>query len=194
MSMDFERMKKQLLADKKKLGILVMLAFVGLLMWGRLLMTDVPRTATAKPKPAATTPADRSTTTTPMSKASSVTRRMPEVAVDLSGLVTRDLFAFHGRGYPPVADSGETGHGTNRVTPTKLVLDPADKAKEREKAIRAEAADLRVQSTILGAQPRALINGQLLAPGEAIQGFKLSEVRPRSVTLTKESIEIVLEM
>lgn len=193
MSIDFEKIKRQMLADKKKLGMLVMLAFVGLLMWGRLLMQDVPRTATAKPKPSATTQATTTNPQAKLSKASSVTRQLPEVVVDLRDTVDRDLFAFHGRGYPPVAQETETGPKTT-VNPTKLVLDPADKAKEREKAIRAEAAQLRVQSTILGAQPRALINGQLVAPGETIQGFELTEVRPRSVTLIKESVEIVLEM
>ena len=54
MSFDLQQIKTQLLADKKKLGILTMLVLVGLLLWGRLLMTDVPRPAVAKPTKAAT--------------------------------------------------------------------------------------------------------------------------------------------
>ena len=51
MSAGLNKAMRRLTADKKKLSILLALAGVGLLLWGRLLMQQrVPRTAMAEPR------------------------------------------------------------------------------------------------------------------------------------------------
>lgn len=44
-----ERWSTWLLADRKRLGLMCGVLTVGLLFWGRLLLKDVPKVATAEP-------------------------------------------------------------------------------------------------------------------------------------------------
>ena len=47
MQEQLQRAWRQLTADKKKLGLMVGLMAVGLLLWGRLMLKQVPQVATA---------------------------------------------------------------------------------------------------------------------------------------------------
>lgn len=42
------------LTSPRKLGLLLVVLALGLLLWGRLLLKEIPRTATARPEPTAT--------------------------------------------------------------------------------------------------------------------------------------------
>jgi hypothetical protein len=176
-------MRRQLLADKKKLSSLLGLFVVGMLLWGRLLIHNVPRTATAVPLIASAAPGPDNA-----SPAAEASTQRAQVDVRLISVVSRDVFAVNPALFPKLA--GEE----NPSRPTKLVGDPTDELEQQMRILKAEADALKLQSTILGARPRAMINGTLVGPGETIAGFEVTEIRPRSVTVTKNGVTLELEM
>lgn len=184
----WSRFKQQLVADKRKLGLVMALTLVGLLLWGRLLLKDVPRTAVAEPDPAVAQQAGGDGAA-PAAGGGSL---RPVVPITDYGPVARDLFAFDPAYYPTLAGSSVD------VSPTgKLGPDPTDEQHQqmaRELAVRALARALTLQTTMLGEPNRAMINGELLEEGQVIQGFSLRKVDLRRVTLVKDGIEVVLEM
>lgn len=189
MNLDLPKIWRQLAADKRKLGLMVALLSFALLLWGRLLMKDVPRTANAVPSPTTDAAAAANAATDPATDNSSADR--PIVYIRLVDEVNRDVFRFDRRFY------ANADPEANSTTTAKLVPNQTDVSVQRHEAkaaIRTAAQTLVLNSTLLGPQPRAVINGVLLAPGETIQGFTLKEVRSRQVTVTRDGFEVVLEM
>ena len=184
----WRRVKRQVLSDRHRLGIGVMLCCVALLLWGRLLIKKVPRTATADPKVTAEVqPQNGAPPTT-------ADNDIPQaVVVPRYGSVHRDLFAFDPSQFPKAEQSEQTAHDLPKSTGN-----PADDLQRIEQEIRRtvllEGRNLKLQSTLMGSRSQAMINGVLLEPGEKIQGFELIEVKPRQVKLVKHEIEVVLEM
>jgi hypothetical protein len=175
----------QLTADKKKLGIMLCVLSLGLLLWGRLLLQGVPRTATADDKSktvqADDSPADNA------SRTEISTRARPIVYVDLPDSPHRDLFGIDPRRYKQTKSGIESHIGPKSALVTSDV-DP------RIAVVREEAMELRLESVVTGTHPRAYINGRLLAPGEEYEGFTLLQVTDRHVILTKYGLFIKLKM
>ena len=190
MNMDLQRIWRQLSADKRKLGLMAALLGFALLLWGRLLLKDVPRTANATPATVAAQAAARTADARAVTDNTTVDR--PVVFIYLTDEVERDLFRFNRSFYSDPAN-GE-GNTTTVAKSTSNSTDDSGQRREAEAAVRAAAGTLVLKSTLLGPQPRAVINGVLLAPGEPISGFTLKEVRSRAVTITRDGFEIVLEM
>lgn len=186
--MSFQGFKQQLLADKRKLGLIMALMLVGLLLWGRLLLKNVPRTAVAVPDNAVAQQAPG-----PDSGAEALSHPLrPVVRIADFGPVTRDLFKFDPVFYPSIS-----GSSVDMGSAGKSGDDPTDEQQQqmaRELAVRALASALTLQTTMLGDPNRAMINGELLEEGQVIQGFSLRKVDLRRVTLVKDGIEVVLEM
>lgn len=166
--------------DRKKLGLVIALMAMGLLLWGRLMLKQVPRTAVAKPAavaaagegaPAAVAFASRKT-----------------VRVDLPDSLSRDPFQIDPTGYPRVEKPEVI------KVAEKSVAKPVDEKSDAAALVAKAAHGLSLQTTILGDAPRALINGQLLAPGDKIRGFELKRVMPREVILEMNGVELRLEM
>ncbi len=171
---------KELTADKKKLGFMIALIAVGMLLWGRLMLKQAPRTAVADPdQVSAVIDSDLTGGALWSGDAGRV------VYVDFPEEVSRDLFALDLTNYTPTARPSDDGwnQGKSKVEVTDENL-----------AIRDAALQLVLQSTILGDQPRAVINGRTLAVGQSIEGFTLMEVRHRRVILMIESVKILLSM
>jgi hypothetical protein len=182
MSPSIKRIKRQLMADKKKLGMLMTLMALGLLLWGRLLLQPVPRTAVADPKTIAlAAPAPMSTEPVIHHTA----RRT--VHASLKSSVDRDLFAIRSELFPRTEgqDIPETGKSQTQTS---------DDSQHQSRAIEAQAKALKLQSTLLGNRPRALINGVLLEVGQTIAGFEVIQIAPRQVTIRKNDTLIQLEM
>lgn len=187
MSIDAKQLWRQLSADKRKLGLICTLAFGALLLWGRLLMKDVPRTAVAVPGEQLAAAA-----LMPDATDGSTTMAWPTVYVDLTNEVSRDLFRPDPRYYTLEDEQNDASAGLG-----KSGADPDDEQHgpaARLEAVQADAQELSLQSTILGNVSQALINGQLVSPGQSINGFEVLRVGSRRVTLVKDGIEIELEM
>ncbi len=183
----WRQMKTELLADKRKLGLGISLLAVALLLWGRLLLKDVPRTATADPDATAQTTDEATNTPAGFDRPDEAV-----VVVPMYGPVERDLFAFDPTFYERIEQPEQTVQPQPKSDPASADADT------REQQLRAsvliESRKLTLQSTLLGKTSRAMINGVLLEPGETIGGFELKQVRTRQVTLVRHGIEVVLEM
>ena len=182
MKRHIDKLIYQVTADKKKLGVMICALAIGLLLWGRLLLQNVPRTATAgdKKTQAAATGTGGGAVAVP-SKPRLVVR------VDLPAEPPRDLFGIDPSRYKPTKQTpgSHIGPKSAKVTPD---VDP------RMALVRNEATELRLESVVTGSEPRAYINGLLMAPGDELEGFTLLQVTDRHVLLTKYGLIIKLKM
>jgi hypothetical protein len=181
MKFDFDSIMKSATADKRKLSLMLALLCLGLLLWGRLLIKDVPRTAEADGLAVASTVA-----VTPVTSTKEQTVR-PLVEVSLTRQPHRDPFEINEEGYEKVE------------RPKVVVAAPKSEPKQADEPdikslVNKAAANLKLQSVMLGDKPRALINGELVSPGQRIDGFEVKQIRNRQVTLEKSGIVIVLDM
>lgn len=169
----------KLTADKKKLSVMVSLLAVMLLLWGRLLLKQVPRTAVAEPAQAVVSEQEAATPT--------VTGLWPSVVLHGRLDLHRDLFRFHKDRYPGFEAA------SHEVQPEKSRTDlPDDNA--RIEAVREWANTLVLQAAIVGEHPRAMINSQVYRLGDKINGFTIRRVEARLVVLEDQGIEIHLPL
>jgi hypothetical protein len=165
---------QKLLADKAKASLMLGLVAVLLLMWGRLMLKQVPRQAVAEPAATA---------------AVSVTRAWAPKVVEFTPPESwsRDLF---------VVDTGRYARNPkNEVKPVaKSDPQPSDELLEST-VVKKAAAGLTLQTTMLGGdKPRAMIDGQVIEQGQQIRGFTLKKVESRWVVLEMNGIEVELGM
>lgn len=174
------RLLKQLTADKKKLSLMLILVMVGLLLWGRVLLKKVPRSAVANPNLAAQIENNGSGNTT------NQTAR-PVVNVNMYRTLTRDMFLIAPEHYelvnPQVQESPQAKSAQEQPDDNQRVIE-----------VTGQARKLRLMSTLLGQPPRAMINGELIRLGQQIQGFTLREVNSHDVSVEKNGIVIKLEL
>ncbi len=156
-------------STQRKLGMVALLLLVGLLLWGRLLLKQVPRTATAIP-PVVNTGASSD-------KESEFASR-PVVHVALPQSIVRDIFLLNASHYERTA--AEVPESRDRV---------------RSSVPKAEyERELKLEATMGGSRPHAVINGEMLTIGQTIQGFELVRIEHRSVELRRDDLVLTLEM
>jgi len=183
-----DNLKRQLLADKKKLGIMVVMTVFGLLLWGRLLLKDIPRTASAEPRMMAGDPLmegeddDRVVVTR--------SSRVEIVEIDPSRRLSRDLFAMdanrYKRTFSPNKENNLFSQGNSASESTDETFGTGE--------VLERARELVLRSVITGWRPRAVINGNLLEPGDHVEGFELLDVAGRHVLLKRNGIVVRLWM
>lgn len=173
---------ERLMADKKKLCIMVSLLAVLLLLWGRLILKDVPRTALANPALSQVT--DRMSSNAFADSRVMLTR----IEVELPTTLSRDLFTLDLNGYVSTE--------TKPIVEVKVEKSGNKKADEKRKAeeVRVAATGLKLKTTIMAAQKLALINGKLVREGEKVDGFEVLKIEQRHVLLKMNGIEVTLEM
>ncbi len=190
MNLNWHDIRRLLLADKRKFSLMLTLGLFGLLLWSRLLFRDVPRTGFAKPgkngvAAAAPRPAEGG--------AQSTLPRQP-LKVKLVDKLDRDLFETDLSQYSRL----ETVKNIDREAEAKSRLKQADDLEKekssREARVRLQARRLQLQTTLLGDPPRAVINKTPVELGQSIDGFEVTRISARQVTLVKEGIEVELEM
>ena len=205
------KLKAELLGDKRKacmlLGLLALAAFV----IARALMTGGPpaRSSAAAPKPkpimAALAGTERLST-----KAKADQDRREEYLQRIDRAITRDLFKTSPDFFPlpgsqldaelvqsaaqspqDLADPGFLGGLTRQVRERQQV--------QREQLaklsyVKGQAEALSLQTTIMGAVPTALINGQVLHVGQEIQGFTVQSISANCCVVVKDGVEVPIPM
>lgn len=167
-------------ANKAKFSTMVALFAVALLMWGRLLLKQVPKTAVATPAVSRSAGGAALPTLRPGKPG----RAGP---VPVASELARDLFAldptaYHGLEIPgSTADSGKSGSK------------PTDEG-ETARRVREAASSLDLQSTLQDGRASAVISGKLLLIGHEIHGFTLRSVSQRRAILERDGIEVELEL
>jgi hypothetical protein len=189
-------------AEPKKLGALGVLALIFCVAMGRTLLTghSTPAGATAS-------------MVTALESDNSLPRPARESRVSeghSAGFqewlhqpineLSRNLFVTRLEYYPQdgshLATSGNEGDGFwDQVA--KSMSSQADHKRERQillENLQVQASQLRLQSTVMGGRPRALVNGQLLGEGDSIASFKVVRIESRKVLLEREGIRLEITM
>ena len=79
----------------------------------------------------------------------------------------------------------------------KSMTSRADQRRERQffiESIQLQAAQLRLQTTLMGSQPRAMINGNLVAEGDAVASFRILKIEARRIIVEREGIKLEILM
>ena len=174
----FRRLSYEVKTQKRKAGTLAVLAVAGLLLWGKLLIPTGTQQASGQ-DPAAAQQTGDAEEREPIPEPPSP--KVVRVAVRDS--VQHDPFRIRRDRY----ESAEP-------EPPDPQVDREGERRQRRRAIRAEAEQLTLQSTLIGQQPQAIINGRPVAPGETINGFRVLEVEPRAVRLVKQDVRVTLRI
>ena len=82
------------------------------------------------------------------------------------------------------------------ATVIKPIDDSIAVKEAQDRAVRAQAQALSLQSTIVGDVdvPTAIINGEVLRVGDLINGFRVVDIAARTCTVEKANLRITLEM
>lgn len=204
------RLKAEIKRDKKKTVILAALLIVAGIAGGRMLVSSRgPRQARAAEAGAAGPAATAETPSllrTDQAKAGRLSDAEREAY--LSGMdrrIARDLFR-------PRLEYFALQGGTNFETilvsveeePTELfgqigrwVAQKHQAQRElqgRVTVIGAQAQALSLESTMLGASPTAIINGQVLRKGEWVSGFRVERIQSDACVVSKDGVEVELHM
>lgn len=73
----------------------------------------------------------------------------------------------------------------------------ADVRKERQVLVEnlaRQASQLRLQSTIMGASPKAVIDGGLVGEGDVVASFRVLRIEPRRIIVEREGIKLEIQM
>ncbi len=158
----------------KACTIAVMFA-VGLLLWGRLLLKEVPRTASAWGQGA--TVADADTALAPR-------RNLGVLELSPPPPLARDLFVMDPSRYR------RTGLGEENPDGAKRGIYATEEALRQ--AVLSAAREMTVNSVIEGEEPIVIINGKVLRQGDTVEGFTVQKIEPRSVVLEQEGVRVRL--
>jgi hypothetical protein len=73
----------------------------------------------------------------------------------------------------------------------------ADVRKERQilvENLQQQASQLRLQSTMMGAKPKAVIDGEMVEEGEFVASFRVLKIEARRIIVEREGIKLEIQM
>jgi hypothetical protein len=79
----------------------------------------------------------------------------------------------------------------------KSMSSRADQQQQRQILIdnvRLAAESLKLQSTIMGATPGAMVNGAFVREGGTVAGFRVLRIEPRRLVIEREGVKLAVEM
>ncbi len=113
------------------------------------------------------------------------------------GPLGRNLFVvnydfFPQDGSKPAAPRRPQGDGFWDHIAKSMTL-RADQKREREvlvENLRMQAGQLKLQSTVMGASPKALVNGELVGEGDVVASFRVTKIEARRIVVEREGIKL----
>lgn len=194
-----KKLLRQAKADPKKAAVLVVLVAIMGFMWVRVLggksAGPTPASASVNAARAASTVADNLRA----SRANAASASLLEWTRRPVASLSRNLFAVNYDFFPQDGTKqavlrAPQGDGFWDQL-AKSMTSRADQKKEREvlvENLRLQAAQLKVQSTVMGASPKALINGDMVGEGDVVASFRVSKIEARRIVLEREGIKFEL--
>jgi hypothetical protein len=183
--------------DPKKAGVLVLLVAVMGGMWTKVLVRPTPASAGAAAPPApagpAAPPSDKPRTT-PVARQSWSTVPLAPAARNLFR-VEYERYEQAGKSTAPGAPAQHSGDSPE--DPSKSGPSPADLKRERQILVanlQTQAGQLKLQSTVMGARPKAVINGSLVEEGDIVASFRVTRISARGVVVEREGIKFDVAM
>jgi len=79
----------------------------------------------------------------------------------------------------------------------KSMASKADQRRERQilvENLQLQAMQLRLQSTVMGPSPGALINGSLVREGDVVASFRVLKIEARRIVVEREGITLEIPM
>lgn len=198
-----QRLREAARTEPKKYGFLGLLGLVLVILLGRAILTgsDAPAPALAS-RIAAQNPSNNSSADpvprvlNPSSPALQEWLNTPIVPV------VRNLFAIKLDYYP---QDGTKVNQTLRAPQgngfwdklAKSMASKADQRKERQiliENLQLQAMQLKLQSTVMGATPRALVNGGMVREGDVVASFRVLRIEARRIIVEREGIKLEIQM
>lgn len=114
--------------------------------------------------------------------------------------VSRNLFAVRVEYFPvdgsrttnsAGADEGFWGRLEKSIT---MKADLRDKRENLIANFKAQASQLRLQSTVMGPEPKALVNGELVGEGSVVANFRVLKIEARRIIVEREGIRLEIQM
>jgi hypothetical protein len=105
-------------------------------------------------------------------------------------------FDFYPHDGAPTATDSTSGTGYWDLV-KKSMASRADQQEQRQILIdnvRIAAEALKLESTVSGAVPGAMVNGQLVREGSNVAGFHILKIQPRRVIVEREGVKLALMM
>jgi hypothetical protein len=189
-------------ADPKKTIVLGSLSVVLLVMVGRLVLSGsqapAPAAASLPDPPSPTVKSEPTARSGRQTLAPGVAMakwlRTPSAPLSRNLFTVKfDHFPTDGRSAPPHFP----GSDTNSDSGPKSPLQQADMQKERQvymENLRHEAGQLHLQSIMMGPEPKAIIEGRLVAVGDVIASFRVLRIEARSVIVEREGVKLEIQM
>lgn len=193
-------------ADPKKTGLLTLLVAVLAAVVGKAVLTNgkslpasarATQTLSAKSQSQSQSSAPRSPLSAKQSAALSELQKWSSGAVPP---VSRNLFAVRME-YFPVDGSRTTQSGPNEdgfwAKLEKSMALQADQKDKRENLIAnftAQAKKLNLQSIMMGPQPRAMVNGEIVGEGSVVAEFRVLKIEARRIIVEREGITLQIQM
>lgn len=109
--------------------------------------------------------------------------------------VERNLFAVRTEFYAKA--TAETSGADSSEDPAKSGDQATDQNREKQilmENLQTQAGKLKLQTTMMGRNPSALVNGELVKQGDTIGGFKVVKIEPRRITIEQENVVLEIEM
>jgi len=80
---------------------------------------------------------------------------------------------------------------------SKSMSSRADQQEQRQVLIdnvRLAAESLKLDSTIMGANPGAMVNGQMVREGSVVDGFRVLKIESRQMIVEREGVKLAVSM
>jgi len=103
---------------------------------------------------------------------------------------------FYPRDGGKAGDDGPAGNSYWDLL-RKSMSAQADQQEQRQilvDNIRIAAGALKLQSTIMGAQPGAMVNGEMVREGNYVSGFRVVKIEPREIIIEQQGITLAVSM
>ncbi len=186
-------------SDPKKAGVLGVLLAVLALLAGRAALGSKPSPASAK-SPPRSLPAKSPVAAAPTNRMAGAIAALQKWAEAPVPPVSRNLFSVC-MDYFPVdgsraVRSDQTGDGFWLRLEKSMALQ-ADQRDKRQNLIanyKAQAASLRLVSTMMGPQPKAMVNAELVGEGSVVAGFRVLKIEARRIIVEREGIRLEIQM
>jgi len=186
-----QRLLADLKADKRKAALLAVLAVVAAVVIARMTL----RGGAPSPARAALATATPPAVAAPRASAAPTDQAPPRAAPARSPAspeahrFARDIFLPNPDFFPP-AEPAQSPKLVGATQPAS----PESEEESLRKSVQAQARSLMVQSTMISAQPTAIINGRVLRVGEWITGFEVVSISARGCVVRRSGVSVALEM
>ena len=194
-----DKLVAQAKADPKKATILAVLFVIMIFSWYRMSAggdtATGPARASASVSPAGTTrlPDNLRTQATASATVQALLEWQRRPIAPLSRnlfVINYDFFPQDGSAPAPLRVQQGDGFWDHIA---KSMTARADQKREREvlvENLRSQALQLKLQSTVLGASPKALVNGQLVRVGDVVASFRVTKIEARRIVVEREGIKL----